>query len=196
MKNIFLTLISVLSLTSCIAQIIPVEQQKHYYDINNDDDDDNDIDIADGTYFKDVNGVLNEFVGTWTGTFNEKVFELRIEKITTSATFIMDELQMRYKITDSNGIIIEDNINSSSFDKKFWSGWFYPNLEVYYFDYLGEESLCGQSGGINIRVNNNDPNKLHFNYRQLNSEFFNEQRCPNGVVDQVLPIGTTILTKQ
>lgn len=196
MKNIILTLLSILFLTSCMAQIIPVEQEKHYIDVNNDDDDNNDLELEDGAYFKDINGVFTEFIGTWIGNFNGNTFKIVVTKVLNDAIIKADKLHLKYEITDSNGNILDSTINNSSSNVKFTATILYPNLEVYHFYYSGEESVCGQSGSINIRVNNDDPNKLHFNYRQLNSDLFSTENCPNGVVEQILPIETTILTKQ
>ena len=100
MKNILLIGFIILGTISCKAQIIAVENYNNY---NND--------LPDGAYIKDVNNVLGKFTGTWKGTYNNKNYEFRIIKYTednTKLKYKEDLLLIRYKITDSNGTVLED----------------------------------------------------------------------------------------
>lgn len=75
----------ILTIFGCKAQIIPVEEYRNYLD--------NEIEIPDGAYIKDVNNLLDKYVGTWIGVQNSKTYEFRISKLTESFLGItMDEL--------------------------------------------------------------------------------------------------------
>ncbi len=62
-----------LSITACKAQIITIEDFSTYSDSQKEK-------MSDGTYIKDVNGVLNKFIGTWKGIYNSNNYEFKIIK--------------------------------------------------------------------------------------------------------------------
>ena len=75
MKQILLILLATISVLSCKAQVIPVQNSIGYLII--------DTNIPDGTYLKDIDNLFDKFIGTWTGTRNNKNYEFIITEITT-----------------------------------------------------------------------------------------------------------------
>ena len=105
MKNTIL-IISLLVIYSCKAQIqqsqniIPIENYLNYPN-----------DIPDETYLKDVNHLFDKFIGTWVGTFNNKNYEITIQQYLYQSNIrpiLIDELLLRYKVTDINGNVLAD----------------------------------------------------------------------------------------
>lgn len=102
MKNIIMITFLSLTALSCKAQIIPIEEDINYRT--------NEIEIPDGAYIKDVNNLLDKFIGTWTGTFDNKSYEFGITKQTVSFLGIsIDRLIIKYVITDNvtNQVIVD-----------------------------------------------------------------------------------------
>lgn len=71
-------------------------------------------------YFKDVNGVFEKYVGTWSGVQDGKSFELEItaynaqEEDRDASVFggiKYDRLLMQYKVTDVSGNILRNTLN-------------------------------------------------------------------------------------
>jgi hypothetical protein len=155
MKNkILILLILTLSSTPFLAQqIIPVES---LYDhrINGT--------LPDGPKsLKDINNVLLRFTGIWKGEYNTKKYEIRIERITVP--FFEGEedvLIMRYKITTSNDILIEETLSVQNNDDLNISGNYLQN-RTYIFTYQGLDYECGQRASIYIGTGfDGNPNKM------------------------------------
>ncbi len=190
MKKILILGFIILSNLSCKSQtIMPLEEVKNY--INSENGIPKNI-----TYIKDVNNVLDKYVGTWKGTYNNRNYEFRILKITNKPGRITeDRLMMRYVISDSNGTIIEDTRalpDTSSYVIKgdYLDGSFY---ELYY---IGKESLCGQIGSIIIDIQPNSNNKVMRMLFLPQQEILSLTDCPNGSATQIMPLNNLILTKQ
>lgn len=100
-KSILLGFI-LFSTLSCKAQIIPIESKKNYIGTG--------ISLPDNvTYIKDVNNILDRYVGIWKGDYDGKNYQLIITKYINTYNGIMEDcLLMRYLITGVNGAIIED----------------------------------------------------------------------------------------
>lgn len=190
MKKILILGFIILSNLSCKSQtILPLEEVKNY--INSENGIPKNI-----TYIKDVNNILDKYVGTWKGTYNNRNYEFRILKITNKPGRITeDRLMMRYVISDSNGTIIEDTRalpDTSSYVIKgdYLDGSFY---ELYY---IGKESLCGQIGSIIIDIQPNSNNKVMRMLFLPQQEILSLTDCPNGSATQIMPLNNLILTKQ
>jgi hypothetical protein len=65
-----------MSIMSCKAQIIPIEEHREYKE--------NETEIPDGSYLKDVNDILPKFIGTWVGSYDSKTYEFKMEMLTKS----------------------------------------------------------------------------------------------------------------
>ncbi|WP_271784517.1 DUF6705 family protein [Aquimarina algiphila] len=179
--------ISWVTIISCSAQVIPVEKHQYYID--------NQIDFSSTTYFKDVNGVLDKFVGTWKGTVNSKNYELRFFKNTLSYKgFKKDEILGRYKITSSNGTVIENTLSLQKDNPLILaSGYVDPkNTKGYVFYYLGREDNCGQNGELFTYIYENDNNKMQM-VLVVSGENLD---CTGAFAQQVFPVNFMDLTKQ
>ncbi|MDZ4147545.1 MAG: DUF6705 family protein [Flavobacteriaceae bacterium] len=185
MKNLIIT-IFVLSLFGCKAQIIPIEEYRMYRD--------NEIEIIDGTYIKDVNNLLANFIGTWKGTYRSINYEFRIRKETVEYLGIKeDQLLMRYKITDSNGVLIENTLllpNDSPFVMK---NGYMDESKGYVFSYIGRDVACSQNGWVFTQVYGSNNDKLQL-FLSVEGEIYPE--CSTGEADQILPLESIELTKQ
>ena len=189
MKKILILGFIILMNLSCKAQILPVENKINY--INSENGIPRNI-----IYIKDVNNVLDKYIGTWKGIYNNRNYEFSIVKITNKPGRITeDRLMMRYVISESNGTIIEDtralpDTSPYVIEGDYIDGSFY---ELYYG---GKESLCGQKGSIIIDIqpnSNNNTMRLLFLPQQ---EILSLKDCPNGSATQIMPLNNLILTKQ
>lgn len=191
MKNIIF-LIVIITTLSCKAQmtavnIIPLENKFDYHEYE--------MEIPDGAYFKDVNNKLDPFVGTWLGNYNGNTIELFVVKYLYNSTIrplSIDELLIRYKITDSNGTVIVDTTDLPNDSSYVIDGtYFLKNSDVYELSYGGFE--CGQRGDLLIAVVNNGT-QMNISL-EPSLEFY----CPennNQPAPQVLPTEVITLDKQ
>jgi hypothetical protein len=184
-KIIFITA-TLFIIFSCKAQIIAVEDFENYNQ-----------ELPNGAYIKDINNVLDKYVGTWKGTYNAKNYEFKIVKYTESnlqqsLNYKEDLLLMYYKITASNGSVIENTLNLPNTSNFSIKGSYLSNNGSYVLDYIGLNSNCGQNGTIFISTYNND-NKMRLGL-YVNGEL--DFNCTTGAVEQVLPVNGIKLTKQ
>ncbi|WP_395049515.1 DUF6705 family protein [Flavobacterium sp.] len=190
MKKILILGFIILSNLSCKAQtILPLEEVAKYLDSGNG--------IPKNiTYIKDVNNILDKYVGTWKGTYNSRNYEFRITKYTSNyKNLLEDKLLMRYVISDSNGTIIEDTRALPDTSSYVIKGDYWEKAS-YFLYYIGKESLCGQKGSIIIDIqpnSNNNKMRLFFMEQQ---EIISLKDCPNGNAAQIMPVNDLILTKQ
>ncbi len=168
---------------SCKAQIIAVEDYKNY-----------DMDLEDGAYIKDVNNVLTKFVGIWKGTYQSKNFEFRIIKETINYLGIKeDALFMRYKITDSNGNVIEDVLSLPNDDGYVMQNGYVSETGSYVFSYIGRDMACGQNGWVFAGLYGVDNKNMQL-FLAVKGENYPE--CNTGTAEQILPMEQMELIKQ
>ena len=189
MKNILIIGLLILPTLSCKAQIIPIENE-----INNRN---NEIEVPDGTYYKDVNNLFDKYLGTWIGTSNGKIYEFIVEKITYQSDIRplnRDELLIRYKITNNtlNQVLVDTTTLPDSSPLVIEGNYLDINRETYHLDYYGFDAKCGQNGYISIAVINNET-QMNLSY-SVNGEMALEE-CPNGQAEQIIP-ATITLDKQ
>lgn len=176
-----------------LQQIIPVENIIGYVN--------NDANIPDGIYFKDVNHLLDKYVGTWVGTYDNKTYEFQVVEFTDNYLGITEDiLLMRYKITDANGNEIVNTLNLPNTSSYVISGkYLTENAHSYAMRYRGYESECGQKGTVFIEIEATNPNVMELFYGPQ-YEWIDSVECPNGVANQVFPTfddqAYLILTKQ
>lgn len=126
----------------------------------------------DYTYAKDVNNSLNKFVGTWKGSFNGTIYEIKFNKSLYEdfMGFKRDQITGRLRITyiSQNGIqtTIFDNFNEADDSKTNFSGLnFQPDLQSYrvYFSGVSPKG-CINYGDVYITVKPNLPNQMKIMY--------------------------------
>ena len=151
MNNIIIILVLAISIASCKAQIIAVEDYKAYTQ-----------ELEEGAYIKDINNVLDKFVGTWKGTYNNKNYEFIITKNTENFKYRPsireDLLLMRYKITESSGSVIEDTLSLPNDSSFVMQNGYVAQTGSYVFSYIGREVACGQNGSTFMKILNNTNN--------------------------------------
>lgn len=149
------------------------------------------------TEVRDVNNVLQRFVGTWKGIYNSKNYEVLITRGTTSfgRTGVKDILILRYKITSSNGAVIEQTLTEPNSATGSVTGYYLQN-RTYIFTYQGLDYNCGQSGEVYIDTGYaGNPNKmgLHLNPAHI---LLDTNECPNGRASMPFPQDMMWLYKQ
>jgi hypothetical protein len=197
-----LFIIFILSITffNCKSQIVPVEDLIQYRSLEDG--------LPEGTtHVKDVNNLLDKYVGTWTGIYNNRLYEFIIEKVTNESVGILwDELNLYYKITQ-NGEIIEDTTslmpnyqnNTGGLiqqvpDFMLATGDLLMN-RTYTFNYNGRNADCGQFGTIYISVGwDNNPNKMKL-YLLPGGDHFSSENCTE-IANHILPLDQTAFYRQ
>jgi len=189
MKNLMSLFLFLFVVVSCKAQIIPIENMTDYPE---------EYEFPEGTYFKDINGVLANFHGHWKSTNapDGKEIDIYIEEMPVDDTWgiLNDGIILRYTLRDSSGDIIFSTVDLPE-DSPYVSsgGSFLSNKRSFSVYYQGEESSCGQNGLLYFAVYSTDNNKMGFGYSvEDERDIFN---CPDGV-DQVMPFGETIIMER
>ncbi|WP_035669457.1 DUF6705 family protein, partial [Flavobacterium sp. 83] len=175
---------------SCKAQtIVPVEKTIDYMIAQNG--------IPEGTYLKDVNNLLGKYIGTWKGTFENKNYTFIVKKYTCKPQNVTyDKLLIRYLITTTNGVIIEDTRNLPDTSTYVIEGYYFSkDLTYYVSNYYGKNSGCGQKGTVYIRMKNisNTDMSLTFEPEKI---LLTEDSCTGlKLAEQLLPRNGMRLTK-
>lgn len=175
---------------NCKAQIIPIEQHKTYLD--------NETEIPDGAYLNNVNDLLDKFVGTWSGNINGVYITFYINEVIHQSNIrpiSIDELRMRYKLTDANGNVIFDTTGLPNDSHLIVRGMYLTSPNLYVMSYVGEDGQCGQQGQILMGIPQATPNTMNVYYAVVSDAILRED-CPNGEVAQVMPEGQFVLTRQ
>lgn len=114
MKNIFLIIsLFIVSYAMKAQTIIPIERTAEYLKENKGK-------VPKSKYYKDVNKVLDKYVGEWEGTYNNKIFYFKISKqikfiSPVSNSTHSDRLKVQYRVTDKKtGKVIQDKFKTSS----------------------------------------------------------------------------------
>jgi hypothetical protein len=188
MKKInILAIIFTLTILSCKAQIIPIEEYREYRN--------KEIEIVDGSYIKDVNNLLSNFIGTWKGFYNSKNYEFRIIKQTVEYLGIKeDQLLMRYIITDTNGIVLENTLSLPNDSPFVMQNGYIAKTGTYVFSYIGKDVACGQNGWFFFNTLSLSNNTKADVFLQVEGEMYPE--CTTGEAKQILPTEQIELIKQ
>jgi len=190
MKKLLILGFLILSAISCKAQqIIPLEKAIEYRD--------SDTEIPDGTYLKDINGLLNKYLGTWKGTYNNKNYTFIVTKIKKDFLGISkDKLLIRYLITTTTGSILEDTRNLPDANTLVIEGdYLSSNTKYYVLNYFGKNTNCGQSGEVFISTITSSGNKQMKLFLAPYQDLIDKSVCPT-LATQILPTKSMILTKQ
>ncbi|MFC5194551.1 DUF6705 family protein [Bizionia hallyeonensis] len=188
---IYLVIVFILTTISCKAQIIPVEQVVNNFE---------NVEEGVTTYIKDVNHVLDDYVGTWTGNTNNKEYTF----IITEKTIVFDEqynididvLVMKYLILDASNFNVIEDTRSLPDENAPCQGVVFRQFSgsglSYEFYYSGEDYFCGQNGEVYVTLKNNNTQL----FLSLGSNHEKYSQCQTGWANQVLPENGILLTKQ
>jgi hypothetical protein len=179
------------TIPSAAMTIVPVETLINY-DISN-------TEIPVDTYFKDVNHLLDKYIGVWKGTYNNYSYEFRINQILGGyGDWQEDRLAIRYVITDPSGTVVENTIalpNDSPYVIK--GRYFTKTTHGYILDYFGKNAICGQEGEMDISCKSDvlSPTQMKLIYIPTADMSFSSN-CV-GSATQIMPTtGGIWLTKQ
>ncbi len=129
------------------------------------------------THVKDVNGVLDQFVGNWEGESNGKKVKFYIDKATSITKFAkieIDKLIIRHQTIIDNKII-DDTTSLDASNPLIIEGFYLSETGHYVLNYISRESDCGQSGKIYIKIGENN-NVLQCSV-MLNPVFIDAEAC-------------------
>ncbi|MGY5352467.1 hypothetical protein ACXGQW_07875 [Wenyingzhuangia sp. IMCC45533] len=188
LRLIVVATVSLIGVSNSYCQcIIPLEELYN-----------SDIEEEDNCYVKDINHLLDTYVGSWKGTFGDNKLFVNIQKETINTDeFRIDILVLRYKITNASNNITENTFGIPRTSKLICEGDYFTKDNTWYlFGYKGRSSSCGQSGEIFVRYKNQDPTKLYF-FLSPNAPWASDPNyCSTGIENQILPTKLTILVKQ
>jgi hypothetical protein len=198
MKSRLFILTLFLVIVSCKAQVIGTLEQFEECAMRPNHDE-GCPDLENITYVKDTNNRLNQFVGTWKGSYGGKQYEINLEKkvnykyFPTSKTS-WDRIIGRMLVKDNSGNIIYNSMNKPD-NNTFFSG---DNFQrtVYVMSFVGNYD-CLESGDVFIETKINNPNEMTLFYSQDKDGLLNPAKCPNfSTFVSLLPTQKMTLTKQ
>lgn len=184
MKNIFLLTLFISALSCKAQQIYSLRPTE--------------IDLPENSYQKDTNNELQDYVGTWKGTWDNKTIFIMLKKITNkydgNFKYYRDYLIGKFKVLDSSGLIIFDNTNLLDDNAKITGINFRRYGDKYSLIYI-DPDLCHTSGDIRISFTDSTKTKLNWRYFYRNEIVTVD--CPyyNTEIPQPLP-KEIVLTKQ
>ena len=185
--KLFISLIVLIFSLSGKSQTIPIQNMYKHKG------------YSEGTYIKDVNNVLDKYVGTWKGTYDDKSYIFYVTKLTNNYNnFIQltfDLLLVRYTITDAGGNTIEDTTKLPDDHELVIEGQYMDEGGKYVLDYIGREFFCGQGGDVLIGMMEGSNNTQMF-LTVFGSETW--LSCTTGYAEPLLPYkkNYVVLTKQ
>jgi len=124
------------------ANVVPLESYQNYKMDNN-------LQFQKGMYFKDINNLLDPYLGNWVGSFDNKTLEMQISILENDIgpNIALDRIQIKYRLTDSNG---EDLVNTLNYFDNYrfhiYGKYFSVNNDSYLLRYAGYEVDCNQKG--------------------------------------------------
>ncbi|REC51653.1 hypothetical protein DRF62_16815 [Chryseobacterium piscium] len=164
-------------------------------------------------YMKDINNELQDYVGTWKGTWDNKTLFITFKKIANRYNqhfkYNEDLLIAKFKVTDSNGTILFDNTSDSDNIAKIIGSGFAiigakagPDKDIggKYTMLYHDESLCNLRGSIYVNFANTAKTQIQFEFNQRKRYIFPEcyfYNYPESQYPRPLPnADSLILTKQ
>lgn len=188
MKKIFSIIIIMTFNISCLAQTVSLETMAQC--------DSNPQTCPDATYIKDVNNLLNKYVGTWKGTLNGKSYEfnfIKKENFGFGENLKRDRLIGRLKIINSNGVVEYNSFIKPDNDTDFFGDNFQSDLKVYLMRFSGEQVGCIDYGYTYMWIKPQTPNTMGINFHPDNDTV--SEDCSNFIT--TLPDNQIIhLTRQ
>lgn len=188
MKKIIILGSLILISLACRAQnTIPIENLVDYIGGENKGLADYNI-----NYVKDINNLLDKYVGIWVGTTNNKNYEFRVTKYLDSFEGVYeDKLIIKYIISDisTNNILV----NTTEIPDRYIAvikGYYLSKVGTYHLWYSGNE--CGQSGQILIAVNANET-EMNLTLVQMGDTV---DSCVGVPIIQIMPLEPMTLYKQ
>lgn len=160
MKNILTIFLAFIAL-SCKSQTVSLEQAVQCRDNPNCP--------VNYNYVKDINNTLNKYVGTWKGTHNGRVYEMKFNKsLYDDMGMKKDEITGRLRITTTGNLplTIFDNFNEPDDTKTHFSGLgLTSDLQGYRMIFGGSSPEgCINYGTVSLRINPSALNEMRIKY--------------------------------
>jgi hypothetical protein len=154
--------------------------------------------LQDGAYIKDLNNVLDKYVGTWKGVYDTKNYEFEVIKFTEEHTdgilnYKEDLLLIRYKVTTNSGTELVNTLNLSNNHMHTINGSYLTTNGTYVLSYLGTKGECGQNGTVYISVSGTNNNTMRLGL-YVDGEIYPE--CTTGPAEEILSTTGILLIKQ
>ncbi len=148
MKNTIVLLIFFLAF-SCKSQTVSLEQAAQCRANPNCP--------ANYNYVKDINNTLDKYIGTWKGTYNGRVYEIKFNKnLYDDMGLKRDRIKGRLRITTTGNmpVTIFDNFNEPDDDKTHFSGiGLTHDLQGYTLIFAGPvPDGCINHGTVSLRI--------------------------------------------
>lgn len=180
-------MISVLTINS--QTIIPVEKTKSYMDAGG---------LPDGIYFKDINNLFTKYLGIWKGTYKNKNYTFVVTKFKDDFLGTQeDKLLIRYLITNSSGVVVEDTRSLAYGEPNIIQGNYFTKDLIYYVAFFtGHNFQCGNKGTVFIRMKNAINTQMSLTF-EPDKIMMSEDSCPGlKLAELTLPREGMMLTKQ
>lgn len=152
-------IVIMLTILNCKAQIYPLTT---------------DTDVPANSYIKDINNDLANFEGTWQGTtWQGNTFMIIFKKIKFYDThlannpYYQDLLIGKFRVTDTNGNILFDNLGFIDDNAKIKGVKGYAS-GAYLLGYL-DSDLCDKMGSIIIKFTNITKTELKFKFGEVSN---------------------------
>ena len=162
--------------------------------------------IINGTYLKDIDNEFDPYIGTWQGTWNDKIFTLKIEKISHYTNtypngdyYYRDLLIGNYIVTDlSTELELANSLSITNPELAKVISYYRPSNNVFYFHFNGGGDICDVLFTIHLKQNLSNPNELIYTVGE--KTYWESENCPyNQIEDIPIPIpssaGSLTLTK-
>ena len=198
MNKIIIILITLILAISCKAQVIGTLEQFEECTMRPNHDE-GCPDLENITYVKDTNNRLDQFVGTWKGSYGGKQYEIKLEKKINYKDEPTDALSWdmiigRILIKDNSGNIIYTSMSKPDNNTYFFGYNFQRTTYIMHF--IGNYD-CLESGNVFIETGINNPNEMTLFYLQDPDGLLNIAKCPNfSTFVPLLPPNKMTLIKQ
>lgn len=147
------------------------------------------------TYVKDVNNVLDKFIGTWKGKSTiGKTYEIKINEISETSYGIKEDLLiLKYRVLDAKGKEIDNTLSLPNDHVYVVSGAYLDKQNNYVFNFNGGQKDCGLDGSLFVKVLGNGK-KLEISLHPIGESI--SVRCESGDPIEIMPVEITILDKK
>ena len=140
-------------------------------------------DYPEGTYYKDLNNELNQFVGTWVYTEGSKKYTINFKKLikwesTWGPHYYEDLIIGGYKLEVNNQVIHNSIKTNSTFDNANLIGINFVKNENKYIIIFEDPLNCDINGKAVIEKNTANPNQLIWKMRREFEMNPNFEKCP------------------
>ncbi len=135
-------------------------------------------DLENITYVKDVNNRLDQYIGTWKGTYDGKSYEIRFTKELKYGDDNpkWDSVFGKVLIKDSRGNTLHNTLNSQLTDTGLLRGDNFQN-RVYVMGFVANTE-CNDSGDVVIEVSKYDSKKMYLHFTR-DEDWYDPRKCPN-----------------